>query len=813
MKISYNWLKNYIDLKETPEKTGEILTSIGLETESLERFETVKGGLRGVVAGRVIACEKHPDADKLKVTVVDTGTDEHLQIVCGAPNVEAGQKVAVATVGTTLYFSSGEEIKIKKSKIRGVESFGMICAEDELGIGTSHEGIMVLDPEVKPGTPLNKIIETEDDYVFEIGLTPNRGDAASHIGVARDLAAYLKIKCNLPDLSNFTVDDNSYPMEVKVDAGDACIRYSGITVSGIKVAPSPDWLQNKLRAAGINPKNNVVDITNYVLHEYGQPLHAFDADKTAGKKITVRTCRQGTEFVTLDGQTRKLDSADLMICDDEKPMCIAGVSGGKDSGVTENTRNIFIESACFNPVSVRRTARRHDLHTDSSFRFERGVDPSGTVNAVKRAAMLIKEWAGGKISSDVYDVYPKVVEPSEIELSYTRTVNLIGKNIPKTEICKILKALDIDIVSDDGEIMKIKIPTYRIDVKRECDAIEDILRIYGYDNIEIPEQVRSTLSYAPKPDTDKIVDKYSDFLSSNGFNEIMSNSLTKSAYYDKSETYGSGNSVKILNPLSADLNVMRQTLLFGGLEAIARNINRQKGDLKLYENGNCYYYNPNKADGTPKAYGEEARLALFICGNLHEASWNQKSEPSSFFALRAIIEKLFARFGIDIYSLDMSDAPGDIFSYGITLKDKKGNIAAEAGAVSKQILNAFDINKNVYFAELRRDFIVNRVAQSKVSCSELPRFPEVRRDLALVLNKNASFAELRDIALRTERKLKNVGIFDIYEGDKLPEGKKQYALSFTLQDKDKTLTDSDIDKIMNNLAKAFETSVGATLRT
>ena len=812
MTISYNWLKDYILINKTPDEVSVALTSIGLEVESLEKHETVKGGLHGVVVGKVLTCQKHPDADKLSLTTVDVGTGEPLQIVCGAPNVAAGQKVAVATVGTTLYLSGGEEIKIKKSKIRGVESFGMICAEDELGIGTSHDGIIVLSDDVETGKPLRDYYKIEDDYIFEIGLTPNRIDAASHIGVARDLAAFFNCKINYPDVSGFSVDNQSNPYEIIIENTDACPRYTGVTISNVKIAPSPDWLQTKLKAIGINPKNNVVDITNYILHEIGQPLHAFDADKIDGKKLIVRTCPEGTQFVTLDGIERKLSNSDLMICSNTKPMCIGGILGGLDSGVTEKTVNVFLECAYFNPVWIRKTARKHGIFTDASFRYERGTDPNITEYAIKRAAMLIKELAGGEITMNIEDIYPTHIDAYKVELSYTYITRLIGKEIGKERIKQILQALDIKIDNENNDTLNVSVPTYRVDVRRESDVIEEILRIYGYNNIEIPVHVNSTLTYIQQPDNDRLVNLASDYLSANGFNEIMSNSLTKSNYYNEITIYKPENLVRILNPLSNDLNVMRQTLLFGGLEAIANNINRRNSNLKLYELGNCYYYSPEKEDGTLSPYNEAYKLAIFITGDKHAAAWNITNQPSDFYTIKAYVERLMERFGINTNRLDIADTPEDIYNDGFILKSKNISLL-EIGIVSKKIRKVFDIAQDVYYAEINWTALINFVKQNKVIAHELPRFPEVRRDLALVIDKNIKFSQLRSIALKTEKSLlKKVLLFDVYEGDKLPEGKKQYALSFTLQDENKTLTDNNIDRVMVNLLKAFEKETGAILR-
>lgn len=818
MNISYSWLKDYLKTDLTPEQISEILTSIGLEVDSLEKEEAIKGGLEGVVVGYVLECERHPDADKLSVTKVDVGAAEPLQIVCGAPNVAAGQKVPVATVGTVLY-SGDEEFKIKKSKIRGVESLGMICAEDELGLGASHDGIMVLDPQTPVGTPAKEYFKLEDEYVFEIGLTPNRIDAASHYGVARDIAAYLKangVACSLekPSVDAFKVDSTSRVIPVEVQNAEACPRYSGITVSNVKVAPSPEWLQKKLRAIGINPKNNVVDITNFILHELGQPLHAFDAAKIGGAKVVVRTTPEATPFTTLDGVERKLNENDLMICNAAEPMCIAGVFGGLDSGVTEATTDIFIESAYFNPVSVRKTARRHGLNTDSSFRFERGVDPNLTIYALKRAAILVKELAGGEISSDIIDIYPNPIENFTVEVSLNRMRKLIGKDIETETIKNILAALDIAIVKEEGDALLLSVEPYRVDVQREADVVEEVLRIYGYNNIEMPLQVRSTLSFEPRPEKDRIVNTAADLLSSNGFNEIMSNSLTKAGYYQDLTAYPEEKAVRIINPLSGDLSVMRQTLFFNGMEAIGLNTSHRNADLKLYEFGNVYSYNAEKANGENhlRAYTENYHVALFVTGNKNAESWNTKVEQSDYFTLRASVEQLLLRFGISLFDLKTDECSLDFISDGVTylLNGKK---FVEMGVVAKKFRNQFDVKNDVFFAEIRFDLLINFVRNNKTTYKEISKFQEVRRDLALLLDKKVTFAQLRETAFQTEKKfLKKVGLFDVYEGKNLPEGKKSYALSFILQDETKTLTDQQIDRMMDNLIKAFDRNFGAQLR-
>lgn len=820
MKISYNWLKNYIITDLSAEEMAVILTDIGLEVEGFEKIETVRGGLEGVVVGEVLTCTDHPDSDHLHLTSVAVGTDEPLQIVCGAPNVRQGQKVLVATLNTVLYpIGSEEPFKIKKSKIRGVESFGMLCAEDELGIGTGHAGIMELDPAAVPGTPAREYLGLEDDYLIEIGLTPNRIDAASHYGVARDLYAYLRSKGKpaelvLPSIEGFSVDNHDRETRIEVIDSQAAPRYAGVTVTGVRTAPSPEWMQKYLRAIGINPKNNLVDITNFILHELGQPLHAFDADKIRGGKIVVRTVREGTPFVTLDGLERKLDGNDLMICDSEQPLCIAGVFGGQDSGIGDQTVNVFIESAYFNPVWVRKTAKRHGLNTDASFRFERGIDPDMTVYALKRAALLMRELAGGKISSEITDIYPERIEPFRFDIAYGRIDALIGKSIPHETVREILAALDVRIEEEKDGVLSVAVPPYRVDVQREADLIEDILRIYGYNNVEISDQVRATLSYRPKPDKDRIVNIVSDFLSANGYTEIMSNSLTKAAYYENLASYPAEHCVKILNPLSNDLNVMRQTLLFNALEAVSLNANRRNGDLKLYELGNCYRYDQSKTEtGSLAPYCESYRLGITITGNLTSASWNGKARMSDFFTLKAITEQLLRRFGMDPLAVKHEPLSSDLFDEGMSVL-VNGKELYRLGIVSSRIRNLFDLKNDVYFLELDFDRLLTLVKKNKITVEEISKFPEVRRDLALLIDRPVTFATLHDIAFASERKLlKNVSLFDVYEGDKLPEGKKSYALSFILEDRTKTLTDAVIDKIMNNLIRQFEKQAGAQVRS
>ena len=821
MNISYNWLKRYIETDLPAEEVARILTDIGLEVEGFEKIETVKGGLQGVVVGEVLTCTDHPDSDHLHVTTVDVGAGEPLQIVCGAANCRAGLKVLCATVGAVLYPNGGdEEFKIKRSKIRGVESLGMLCAEDELGIGSSHEGIMELPADAPVGMAAREYLRVEDDYLIEIGLTPNRVDAASHIGVARDLAAYLRSRgerteVKWPDVSAFAVDNHDLPVAIRVENHEACPRYVGVTVSGCKIGPSPEWMQNCLRAAGINPKNNLVDITNFVLFELGQPLHAFDAAKIEGREVVVRTCAEGTPFVTLDGVERKLTDKDLMICSAERPMCIAGVFGGLDSGISETTTDVFIESAYFNPVWVRKTAKRFGLNTDSSFRFERGIDPNLQVYAAKRAALLMKELAGGTISSEITDICPVPAADFVFDISFARINALIGKEIPQETVRTILAALEVKILSEHEGRLTVAVPPYRVDVQREADLIEDILRIYGYNNVEIPARVRSTLSYAPKPDRNRLVNLAADFLTDNGFTEIMSNSLTKGAYYEGLTTCPPERCVRILNPLSVDLNVLRQTLLFNMLEAVCLNINHKNGDLKLYEFGNCYFYDEAKRteENHLAAYSEEYRLAIAVTGIATPQSWNTKPEKASFFTLRAVAEKLLRRFGIDIYALKSEPTQSDLFAEGLTMS-LNGKELLQIGVVSGKLRRLTDVKQEVYYLEMNFDVLVRSTKKHRIAAEELSKFPEVKRDLALLVDRDVTFAALRSVALATERKLlKNVSLFDVYEGDKLPEGKKSYALSFILEDKTRTLDDKTIERVMANLTRQFEQQCGAQVRS
>ena len=818
MKISYNWIKDYVKIDLEPAKVAEILTSIGLEIDGMEEWESVKGGLKGVVIGEVLTCKKHPDADKLSVTTVNIGSDQPLNIVCGAPNVAAGQKVPVATVGT-IVFKGNESLEIKKSKIRGELSEGMICAEDELGLGTSHEGIMVLNNDVKPGTKASSYFKIVKDFIFEIGLTPNRIDSGSHFGVARDLAAYLNLnsdmkeKAYLPSVTDFKPDNNNNVYEVIIENTTDCPRYTGITISGVTIGESPEWLKNKLRAVGLNPINNVVDITNFVQHEVGQPLHAFDADKIDGKKVIIKNLPDKSKFITLDGVERSLSSKDLMICNPIEGLCIAGVFGGIKSGVSASTKNIFLESAYFNPVAIRKTSKRHGLKTDASFRFERGCDPHITIWALKRAIMLIKEIAGGKISSAIVDVYPKSIDNTQIEVSYHNINRLIGKNIEKQTVKKILPLLDIKIMNEKDETLTLEIPSYRVDVKKEADVIEEILRIYGYNNIGISNHVNSTISYSEKPNKEKIVNIISDMLSANGFAEIMCNSLNPAAWYEQNEDFDKEHLAILANPLSSDLNAMRQSLLYGGLTSVIWNINRQNPDLKLYEFGNCYFYNKSE-QGHPKAhnYIEKASLDLFLTGNSGRQSWNSKTNPTDFFNIKSSVEMIFSRLGIKPETLTSGESDKKCFTESVTyLFNNK--LIAEAGRISKKYLTQFDIGQDVYYGHIEWDFLLKLIKNHIVSFSELPKYPAVRRDLALLLDRGIKFSRIREIALRTERNiLHELSLFDVYESDNLGKNKKSYAVSFTLRDDLKTMTDKNIEKVMANLIKAFEKELDAQIR-
>jgi phenylalanyl-tRNA synthetase beta chain len=815
MIVSYNWLKQYLDFSVDPVELARILTDTGLEVEGIEEFESVKGGLEGVVIGKVRSCTKHPNADKLTVAMVDIGTEEPVQIVCGAPNVAEGQTVPVATVGTTLHPAGSKEgFVIKKAKIRGEASSGMICAEDELGLGHGHEGIMVLDDDTKAGSQASDYFQLERDVALEIGLTPNRIDGASHIGVARDIAAYLKqqeqpAELKKPSVDAYTQDNNELPINVTVENPEACTRYSGVTLTGLTVKESPDWLKNRLRAIGQEPINNIVDITNYVLHETGQPLHAFDAAKISGSKVIVRTLPENTTFTTLDEKERKLTGNDLMICDEEFGMCIGGVFGGAGSGVTEQTTTIFLESACFDPVFIRKTAKHHQLNTDASFRFERGTDPNGTVYALKRAALLIKEIAGGKISSEIIDIYPDPVEDFRVEVTFANMARLIGKMIDPDTIISILESLDIRVEKRDSEGMVLRVPPYRVDVKKEPDIVEEILRIYGYNNVEFDEHVNSTLTYIEKPDREKVINSISDMLSSIGFLEIMSNSLTKESYFDNDDP----TVVRIQNALSQDLSCMRQRLMPGGLEAVIYNINRKRPDLKLYEFGYSYFRDPEKkAENPQENYAEELRLGIFLTGNYTRENWTTSADPASYYHLKSLVMMVFDKLGIDTGKLEMKEVKDEAYDQALEYHTSKGRVIT-FGKVAGSLLKAFDIRQEVYAAEFNWDLVMRLHKKSKVTFRPLPRFPEVRRDLSLMLDTAVQFEQLRDLAFRTEKKLlKQVDLFDVYEGEKIESGKKSYALSFTLRDEEKTLADKQIDKTMGRIATAFEQELGAVVR-
>ncbi len=808
MKISYNWLQQFLQVDWEPVKTGELLTDLGLEVEGIETKESIKGSLEGVVVGKVLTCKQHPNADRLKVTTVDLGNEKPVQIVCGAPNVAAGQKVPVATIGTILYDDKGEGFKIKKGKIRGEESYGMICAEDELGLGKSHDGIMVLDKKLKAGTPAAEVFNIETDYVFEIGLTPNRSDAMSHFGVARDLRAGLiqqdvKLELISPSVSNFHVDERRLRFDVEVEDKDLVPRYCGITITDVEVKESPEWIQNRLKAIGLTPKNNIVDITNYVLHELGQPLHAFDAQKIKGNKIIVKTLKEGTKFTTLDEVERELSSEDIMICDaDANPLCIGGVFGGLKSGVTENTTSIFLESAYFNPVSIRKTAKRHALNTDASFRFERGIDINMTEYALKRAALLIEEYAGGKLASDISDFYPEKIEDFQVFLSYENAYRLIGQEIPKETIKNILASLEIKINSETAGGLGLTIPSYRTDVQREADIIEEILRVYGYNNIEFSHKLNTSISFDSNKET-KIENIVANQLSALGFNETMANSLTKPEYSNLSGNIDEEANVVMLNPLSNDLKVMRQSLLFSGLESVAYNINRKNNSLQFYEFGKTYHkYN--------EKYQENKHLTLFVTGNRAKETWNVVNKASDFFYLKGVITSVLNRLGID--KAKSSPTKLDVFSEGISLSLGKIRLV-EIGVVKHSVLKEFGIKQEVLFADFNWDAILKLVGNKRIKVSDLPKFPAVKRDLALLLDVNTEFKEVYNLAFQSEKKLlKEVDLFDVYEGDKLPEGKKSYAVSFVLQDESKTLADKQIDKIMQKLQQSFEKNLDAVLR-
>ena len=820
MNISYNWLKEYVDFNLTPDEVAAALTSVGLETGGVEEVQSIKGGLEGLVVGEVLTCVPHPNSDHMHVTTVNLGQGEPVQIVCGAANVAAGQKVVVATLGTKLY--DGDEcFTIKKSKLRGVESNGMICAEDEIGVGTSHEGIIVLPQDTVPGTLAKDYYNIKSDYVLEVDITPNRADACSHYGVARDLYAWLvqnghQAVLKRPSVDGFKVDNHGLDIAVEVENTEACPRYTGVTVRNVTVKESPEWLQNKLRTIGLRPINNIVDITNYILHAYGQPMHCFDADKIKGGKIVVKTVAEGTRFVTLDEVEHTLSDRDLMICNAEEPMCIAGVFGGLDSGTTEETKNVFLESAYFHPTWVRKTARRQGLSTDSSFRFERGIDPNGVIYALKEAALLVKELAGGEIASEIKDNYPNPIADFPVELTYGYVNGLTGKEIPEETVKSIVRSLDMKVVGETENGLSLMVPPYRVDVTRPCDVVEDILRIYGYNNVEIPTCLKSSLNVKGESDKSaKLQNLISEQLVGCGFNEILNNSLTASAYYEGLETYRPENLVHVMNPLSNDLNVLRGTLLFGGLESICHNANRKNADLRFFEFGNCYHYhaekkNPEKALAP---YSEEFHLGMWVTGKRVSNSWAHPDEDSSVYELKAYVLNVFRRLGLNLGAVVFGTLTDDIYSAALSVHTRGGKLLTTLGVIHKKIQKKFDIDHEVYYADINWTELMKAVKNAVVSYKEISKFPAVKRDLALLIDKKVQFADIEKIAYETDRKLlKSVELFDVYEGKNLEAGKKSYAVSFMLQDENATLNDKQIDKFMHKLVQNLEGKLEAKLR-
>lgn len=823
MNISYNWLKKYLDFALTPDELAAALTSIGLETGGVEEVESIRGGLRGIVIGKVLTCVEHPNSDHLHITTVDLGDGQPTQIVCGAPNVAAGQTVVVATVGTILYGPEGEEFQIKKSKIRGVESFGMICAEDEIGVGASHDGIIVITGEdVKPGTPAAEYYGLTSDYVLEVDLTPNRIDAASHYGVARDLSAWLACHAEAsvltrPSVEYFAVENPQGGVTVKVENTEACPRYCGVTVKGVTVKESPKWLKDALSAIGLRPINNIVDITNYLLHAMGQPLHCFDVDKIAGGEVIVKNATQGEKFVTLDGVEHTLDARDLMICNSREPMCIAGVFGGLDSGVTEQTTSVFLESAYFNPTSVRKTARRHGLNTDSSFRFERGVDPNNCRYVLHLAALMVKELAGGTVTGPEVDLYPVKINPARVTLGFDYATRLVGKEIPSDVITSILRSLEMQVIDINDKEVTVDVPTYRVDVTRPCDVVEDMLRIYGYNNIEISDTVHSALSYKSRPDQEShLRNLISEQLCGEGFNEILNNSLTREAYYAGLEQMPASKCVKLLNPLSNDLNVMRQTLLFGGLESLSHNINRRESDLLMYEFGNVYTYNAEAAGNAGAVlapYRQGSRLAIWMTGMLRPASWARTAAEVTVYDLKAVVANILSRLGITNAEIKTSESTSQLYAAGLDIATRSGKHIGSLGILAKKILHLADIKQPVMFAELDWDTLTGLAIKRKVTFKAMPKTQAVKRDLALLLDKNVTMERVETVVRSSERKLlKDVSLFDVYEGDKLPEGKKSYAITLTLQDDEKTLQDKQIEAVMSKVIANLTKQLGAELR-
>lgn len=835
MNISYKWLREYVETDLTAQEVADALTSGGLEVEGVEEVQTIKGGLQGLVVGEVLTCEPHPNSDHMHVCTVNIGTDEVQQIVCGAPNVAAGQKVIVATLGTKLY-DGDQEFVIKRSKLRGVESNGMICAEDEIGIGTSHDGIIVLPQDAVVGTPAATYYGIESDYVISVDITANRADACSHYGVARDLYAWLvqngyKTSLRRPSVDGFQINDHALQIPVRVENAEACPRYAAVTVTGCEVKESPKWLKDHLTTIGLRPINNIVDITNYIMMAFGQPLHCFDADMITGGEVIVKTMPEGTVFQTLDGVERKLSDHDLMICNTKEPMCIGGVYGGKGSGTYDTTKNVLLESAYFNPTWIRKSSRRHGLQTDASFRFERGIDPHGQIYALKLAAMMCQELAGGKVSMEIVDVNPAPIQDFKVNLAFSYVDNLIGKHIPVETIKSIVTSLEMTILEETAEGLQLQVPAYRVDVQRPCDVVEDILRIYGYNNVEIPQSLNSTIAVKGDPDkSHKLQNIISEQLVGAGFNEIMNNSLTKGAYYDLTETYPAKNCVRLLNPLSQDLNVLRQTLLFGGLESISRNVNRRRGDLQFFEFGNCYYFQEEKKSDViipgvsssrdPEvikhvldAYSEDYHLGIWITGKRVSGSWAHADEDQTFFSLKAQVVNILTRLGVPFGALVFKNGENDIFSKSILIENRGGKVIAQMGIVAKRLQVALDIPTEVYYADIAWQQVMRLIRKEKVTYKELPKFPAVSRDLALLVDKDVEFARIEAIAFQTERKLlKEVRLFDVYEGKNLPAGKKSYAVNFILQDETKTLNDKAIDAIMQKLIQNIKSQLGAELR-
>lgn len=820
MNISYNWLKEYVDFNLTPEETAAALTSIGLEVGSVEERQAVKGGLKGLCVGQVETCEKHPDSDHMHVCQVNIGKETPLQIVCGAPNVACRQKVIVATIGTVLY-DGDNAFTIKRSKLRGIESYGMLCAEDEIGIGNNHDGIIVLPEDTPIGMLASEYYKLESDYIIEVDITPNRADACSHYGVARDLYAWLKqngyeTSLHRPSDKNFLVDNHNLEIDVKIEDKERCPRYAAVTISGCEVKDSPDWLKDKLRIIGLRPINNIVDITNYIMHAYGQPLHCFDADMIEGKTIIVKTQQNGTPFVTLDGVKHTLSEEDLTICNTNEPMCIAGILGGKGSGTYDSTKNVLFESAYFNPTTIRKSARRHGLNTDASFRFERGIDPNGVIYALKQAAILAKELAGGTVSMEIKDVNTAPVSNFNIHLDDKYLNNLIGKTIPRETVKDILSSLEIQLSNETEDGIDLAVPPYRVDVKRPCDIAEEILRIYGYNNVQIPTSIKSSLTIKGEEDrSNKLQNLISEQLTAQGFNEILNNSLTKAVYYDSLESYPLKKCVRLLNPLSEDLCVLRQTLLFGGLESLRFNINHKSPNLKMYEFGKTYSFKSNEKDGSNRlgAYSEELHLGLWITGNMIENSWTNKNQQYSFYNIKAYVENIFTRLGVNIGLMFFKEFTSDLYSSALQITDRNEKVYATMGIISNKVLKLAELKAQIFYADINWQLLMKINRKNIVSYKEISKFPSVSRDLALLLDKKITFQEIEAVAYQTERNLlKKIELFDVYEGNNLPENKKSYAINFTLQDPNKTLTDKQIDKVMKALMNNFKHKLQADLR-